>query len=212
MALFKKRELDELTRRRLKRAVETIEASSGVELVIAVRPQADSYRHVELLLGLLLSYAALLYMLFAPPVFGLVWIAGVVAGSVGLGVAIAWAAPGLKRLLVGRARVTRRVLEAARATFVERGVSRTRARTGVLLYVAQLERRCVLVPDVGVQASVPEAAWRELARRVESLRLPRRFNAAAAEQLAAVVEAARETFEQHIPRSADDINELEDVA
>src|SRR5438045_3928208 len=43
-----------------------------------------------------------------------------------------------------------RVLAAARAAFVELGVHRTRARTGVLVYVSVRERRVELVCDVAV--------------------------------------------------------------
>ncbi|MCA9714567.1 MAG: hypothetical protein H6713_15885 [Myxococcales bacterium] len=206
------RGLDEGTRARLVRAVEAVEARSSVELVIAVRPQAASYLHASLLVGALLSYAALLYMLFAPPIFELVWIALIVAASFAVGTLFGRVAPGLTLRLVGRRRVAGRVLEAARATFVERGVSRTRGRTGVLVYVAQRERRCALVPDIGVSARLPAEVWAELEGRFAALALPRRITAAAIEPLARAIEATGESFERHLPRDEDDINELEDVA
>src|SRR5208282_5063169 len=69
----------------------------------------------------------------------------------------------VKRALLPRKRVEEQVRMAARAAFVQQGVSRTRGRTGILVFVSMLERRVELVVDVGVDAKLLEAQGQALA-------------------------------------------------
>jgi putative membrane protein len=52
--------------------------------------------------------------------------------------------------------------ERARSLFLEHGVHATRERIGVLVLVSLLERRVELVPDTGLAARLPAAAWDEV--------------------------------------------------
>jgi putative membrane protein len=81
------------------------------------------------------------------------------------GVAAALAArlsPALARGLLARHAREAAVRERARSLFVEHGVHGTRDRIGVLALVSLLERRVELVPDVGLDARLPAAAWDEV--------------------------------------------------
>jgi putative membrane protein len=66
-----------------------------------------------------------------------------------------------RALLAPHARETA-ARERARALFVEHGVHGTRARIGLLVLVSLLERRVELVPDLGLAARLPAAAWDEV--------------------------------------------------
>jgi putative membrane protein len=48
--------------------------------------------------------------------------------------------------------------------FVEEGVSATRERNGVLLYVSAMEDACEILPDLGIDGRVPRAEWHRLRR------------------------------------------------
>ncbi len=204
--------IDEDAKRRVLAAVEAVERRSSAEVVIAVRRAAGGYRHVEYLLGAALAYAMLLVTLFAPPIFELPMIALLVLLSFTCGVAIARVTSALTLRLAGRERVAQRVREAARAAFVECGVSATRERTGILVYVALLERRCVLVPDIGVTSRIPRDAWEATRRAIEGVPISRLFKGAAPEALARALEGAIETLAEHLPRRADDVDELPALA
>jgi len=53
-----------------------------------------------------------------------------------------------------------RVRQAARDQFFKRGLHRTAARAGVLLYVAPVERCAEIIADAGAAGPLPDEAWR----------------------------------------------------
>ena len=59
----------------IRQAVAKVESTSAAEIAVVLRAHAAPHRGAEWLGGALLGYAALLFMLFAPPVFSLPWIA-----------------------------------------------------------------------------------------------------------------------------------------
>lgn len=141
--------LDEVTTR-----VTAIERRTDAEIVVVSAARADRWRdrseQVAAVAALGLG-AALLYLpINLHP-------AGFLAD-----VAIGWF---LLRLVARRPEVLRwttrakerreRAEQAARSAFVLEAVHGTPNRSGVLVYLATLEREVVLLPDLGVQGAVP---------------------------------------------------------
>src|SRR5262249_44539531 len=122
--------LDAAARTAFSRAIEAIEQVSAAEVVVAVRRRSALYLHANVAIGAAVAVAGLAAMLFSAHVFALTSILidpFVVGGAAG---AVVELLPAVKRLLSPRAMRQREVLRAARATFVERGVHRTRDRSG----------------------------------------------------------------------------------
>jgi putative membrane protein len=187
-------------------AVRDVEARSRAEVVIVVRPASASYREAALTGALLGVFAALGVMLYSPWEFGLAWflldpaLAGVVAGLA------VHHSPFLVRRLTASTGRREAVHRAALATFVDRGVTATRERTGLLLYVSLLERRAEVVADRGILAAVEPTTW---ARQVEALVMA----VAEGADGAAVAEHLRGLggpLAQELPVGDDDVNELPD--
>ena len=65
----------------------------------------------------------------------------------------------LRLLLVPRALQRARAHRAAIEQFVIRGVSRTKDRTGILIFVSLAEHYARIVADEGIAAKVPQAEW-----------------------------------------------------
>ncbi|MGE3767374.1 MAG: hypothetical protein AB7L94_34290, partial [Kofleriaceae bacterium] len=63
--------LDEDARKAFKEAVEAIEAASGVEVVVAMRQRSSTYFHANLVVGVIVAFAALAAMLFVDYSFSL---------------------------------------------------------------------------------------------------------------------------------------------
>ena len=197
---------------RLGNVVQAVESRSCAEVVISVRPWAQSWAGVDFGLAAAVAYTTLLYMLFAPQVFGLLWIALITPTAFGAGVMAARSVPGLRAALAGGPRLEEAVKRAAEARFVELGVTATRERSGILVYVGLTERRCKVVADVGVHARVPKDEWKKAAETVESSIAKHGVGAEGLAALCKAVEALGDVLEGPMPRAADDINELEDVA
>ena len=186
-------------------AIAAIERASGVEVVIAVRRRSAAYLHANVVVGGLVALAGLAAMLFGDHVFGLtsILVDPFVLG--GLAGAVVELLPGWKRRLAPRAMRQRAIVRAARATFVERGVHNTRDRSGILVYIAWLEREIVLIPDSGVERRMTGAARAEAERALTAAMVA--GGAAVARELERLAPALAAA----IPHRDDDENELPDA-
>src|SRR5689334_18669004 len=109
-------------------AVRAVESKSSAEIVVSLAARSDDYREVDFGAGLLLALVTLAVLIYHPaeldeelmPVETLVAfvVGSILVNKVGV----------LKRALASKKRLAARTLAAARANFVEAGVSRTRDR------------------------------------------------------------------------------------
>jgi len=151
------------------------------------------------------AWATLAFMLFSEPAFAL---PAFLFDPLILGGLAAWAATQFSapvRWLTPASSRRAAALKAARATFVERGVQRTRARSGVLVYCALAERVAVVVADSGVETALPAGALAAWEQRIDRALV--HGGTAAADAVAAMAPA----FAEALPRSRDDVNELDDA-
>jgi putative membrane protein len=147
----------------------------------------------------------LAYMLVAPQVFsfGTMALDGVIAFGVG---ALLSANVGhVRRLLVRKAKLSANVEAAARATFYELGISRTSGRNGILVFVSAFERRCEVVPDIGVDLETVGEAYQAACRAMDEA-----AHKLDLEPFLAAVEQLGPPLGKAMPRDEDDINELPD--
>jgi putative membrane protein len=160
--------LTDEAKRALSEAVTAVEAVSSAELVIAVRPRSGSYLHADLIAATGAALATLLVLLFSPWTFELVWfvidpvLAGILAGAL----AARW--PALRRLLTSPAVRRRQVEVLARSLFLEKGVHKTRGRTGILVYLSLLEREAEVVVDAGVEPLLSTESWQREVREIRA--------------------------------------------
>jgi putative membrane protein len=197
---------DERAKKEVAQAVREVEAQTCAELVVAVRHAAGRYRHVDYLAGALLSWAALMMLLFHPRAFAVATMPLDVALVFALGALASSKSPSLRRILSSRRQRNEDVRRAARATFVELGVSRTRSRAGILVYVAMLERAVELVPDVGVEVARLDPRWQDaLAALNRALSVEPNLDA-----FVAALRLLGPPLGQLLPHADDDVNELPD--
>lgn len=200
---------DLAARARVKQAVERIESQTSAEVVVTVRRRTGRYRDIDLALGALAAFAALLALLFADHEFSTLFIPLDVAIAFALGAVLSARAPLLHRTLVSRARRRESARKAACEAFVAQRIGRTSGRTGILVLVAVYEREVAVVFDVGIDASRLGPAFEQAVRTLE------RSIARTSPTLEAFVEALEAlgpALAPTLPRQADDVNELPDDA
>ena len=95
---------------------------------------------------------------------------------------------------------------AAAAQFEALGLTHTRDRTGVLLYVSLRHRRAEVLADEGIYAKAPHQVWDEV---IALLTEPMR-RGATADGFVAAVERIGTILATHLPPRTDDRNELPD--
>lgn len=172
-------------------AVAAVEEVTAAEIVVAVRARAGDYGAIDLGFGAAAAFLTLLVLLFYPRSFSVAAMPVDVLIVFGLGALVCRRTPALRRLFIRRPHT----LTAARAAFVELGVSQTRGRTGVLIFVAKLERDVAIVRDL----NAPEISATELRAAV------RRDDVDA---FVAALLALRPTLQAALPRAAADVDEL----
>lgn len=95
----------------------------------------------------------------------------------------------------------------ARHVFEKIGMTRTRARNGVLFFVSVRDHKLAVIGDQGIHEHVAPDFWTGIVAQVEACFTQRRFGDGLAEGIATV--AAE--LAKHFPRRADDVNELPDA-
>jgi putative membrane protein len=146
-----------MNREQLEAKVTAIEAASAVEVVLCLQPEAGSYADVDVLWGALGGLAALAVAVHSPWVFlpDLLVLNSLLAGL------LSWwlsrRLPAMRRLLTRQARRERQLQQFAEMAFTRLQLTHTRDRSGILLVISLLERRAVMLTDLGVTSHVPQA-------------------------------------------------------
>lgn len=147
---------------RIRSAVDACEAHSDVEVVVVVAGRSGPYEDVPLLTGVMAAAVGLAAMIAAPVEFHPWLLVPDAALLMALGLQLPRLWPRWQLLLTRERRRARQVTVAADLAFLRQGVSLTRRRTGLLVYVSELERDGRLVADVGVRQALPGAVMARL--------------------------------------------------
>lgn len=186
-------------------SIRLVEQQTSAELVVAVRRRSGEYRPAAYHFGFFVCSLVVAYLLVVPTVYSVGAIAADALLGFGLGVALALNVSPLLRWLAREKALTRSVADAARVAFFDLGISRTRGRTGVLVFVSTFEQRAVVLCDIGVDEAALGPEWRE--RCAALTQAVKRGDLAGFER---TLESLGPTLASALPRQHDDVNELPD--
>jgi putative membrane protein len=188
---------------RVSAAITAIEKKTAAEIVVLMRPESGTYRHADLLAGAVGAFAYLCVFLYHPEPFDFTYFPLEQAACFVLVALACSRLPWLRRLLSGRKTRERNVQTAAKTAFVDRGVSKTRSRTGVLVYVSAFEHDAAIVLDVGLD---PTALGEPYSRALVALRDAARRGHR--DDFVKALEDVGARLAEIAPIDADDIDEL----
>ena len=211
-------------RERVSAAVAAAETASAGEIVTIRAERSDDYDDVSLAWAAAVALAALLTLVLAPGFYpGLYeqltggwmtdWTPRRVFGVAALVVALKFAAMWLllrwrplRLWLTPRAIRHQRVRARAITCFKVGAERRTHGRTGILIYLSLAEHRAEIVADAAISGKVRAEAWGDaMAAMLAQLAHDR-----LADGLIAAVGQVGAVLAEHLPRAADDHNELPD--
>jgi putative membrane protein len=216
--------LTDTDRQRIAAAVKAAELGSAGEIVTIVTPQSDSYRDVALAWSISIAFLALAALELAPTFYlGLIerllglwaheWTPRAVLG-IALTVAVikflamlllmAWQP--LRLLLTPAPIKSARVHARALTCFRIGAEGRTTGRTGILIYLSLAEHRAEIIADEAIASKVAPEVWGDA---MHALLGPIRAGQVG-EGMVAAIGKVGEVLAQHLPRAADDENELPD--
>ncbi len=198
--------LEDASKKRVESAIVEAEAKTSAEFVVTVRASSGRYMAAPLIFGALVAFVGLCVYVYhptqftddlVPPVLAMMFVVSALFSS-----QLGW----LKRVMTPKKVREENVRRAALEAFYEQGISVTKDRTGVLVYVSLLEGVVEVVPDVGVDV---DALGEEGARAIAGLKGAVRTGGvdALTEGLSRLSDALGRT----LPRAEDDVNELPDA-
>lgn len=216
--------LTDTDRKRIAAAVTAAELGSAGEIVTIITPQSDSYRDVALAWSISIAFLALAALELAPSFYlGLIerllglwaheWTPRAVLG-IALTVAVikflamlllmAWQP--LRLWLTPAPIKSARVHARALTCFRIGAEGRTTGRTGILIYLSLAEHRAEIIADEAIASKVAPEVWGDA---MHALLGPIRAGQIG-EGMVAAIGKVGEVLAQHLPRAADDENELPD--
>lgn len=195
--------LDEADKSRIEEAVRQAEKRTSGEFVTVIAAKSSDYLYLPTLAaaGIVLLLSGLILLLPFEPRIDLFY-AGQVAAFILLALAFRW--PPLKMALVPRSLQEERARRHAHQLFLDLGLSSTKDRTGVLLFVSVAEHYVEIIADRGIQEHVDPAVWdRIVVNFTTKVRAGR-----VADGFIDAIAACTEVMAEHHPWRPGDINEL----
>ena len=210
-----KEELEEI-----KKAVAKAESETSGEIATSFIRESDDYAVSELLFAVICGFCFFFLMLFFTPsverliqslswdysVNHLLMFYGFSTFLVIAGCYFIANISAIDRFIVPRSVLRRKVQERAVRHFMESGVYNTRDRTGILIFISELERRVELLADTGISEKIPQQEWD---RMVSGIVAGIKQNQLA-ESLITTIGECGSLLKRHFPIKADDENELSD--
>lgn len=200
MSLF-----NEADKQKLKAAVRAAEENTAGELVVVLARRSDDYAAIRGTWALILAAALTPELHLLVPWLETHWLFWLLVLCVfplyfllGMGPLLRLVVP----LHVREARAMERALRA----FAEEGVTETRDRSGVLIFLSDLEHRVVILADKGIHERVDAGEWdRDVATLVSGLK-----SGQAVQSLLDVIERVGGLLSEKFPARAQNENELPD--
>jgi len=113
----------------------------------------------------------------------------------------------LKRLFISTAEIDEEVEEAALTSFYRKGLSNTRDKTGILIFISVFERKVWVLADEGINEKVEPGTWQEIVAMVTMGIKEKRQGPA----LCNAVKRCGELLESSFPIKPDDTDELDNL-
>jgi putative membrane protein len=182
------------------------ERGTAGEIVVVLAERSDGYERHRAAASFTATLLSALLLYFFVPALPELW---VLCAEAPLMVLYWWLTGqrSLTRALVPARLQRDAVLARAEQAFIEQGVTETRERSGVLLFLSETERRVELLADRGIHERVGTEVWQGLvANVVTAIR-----SGHAAAGITQAVDAIGVSLAAHFPPSPDDVNELPDA-
>lgn len=202
-------------------AIQEAEATTSAEIVAVIARSSGRYDRPEDIVGLWFAAVAIVVAWIAYPSpsndagdWGAAapacqLVAMLASGGVGfvVGVVVATQARWLRRLFTPRSQMTDEVYRQARQAFFDKRVHHTDGGAGVLLYVSLFERMAAVIADQRVLEALGQARIDEVCRELTT----RLHEGNAIDALCDTSRSIGRLLAAVLPRSTEDINELEDA-
>ena len=193
-------------RTKIRLAVQEAEQNTSGEIAVALVDASDAYHEAELLGAFLLSGLVSLALALAFH-FMTIWFFIPTATILFFpSFYLLRLFPHWKLGLLNRRRIDQAVQEKAISTFFLRGVHKTEAQTGILIFISLLERKVWILADSGINSRIKGDLWNSLAKELTTgIKEGRPFEA-----LRTVIDKCGVELTRYFPEKGGGENQLSD--
>ncbi len=156
----------------VEQAIKDLELESSGEIVVYFARRSDSYLQgswkLATTLGMigLLTIMSLSYVWLLPPSFSTTNITLSIFLLMGMGLAISYFFPTVRLAFVPLNVMDHRIITKARDIFLQEEIFNTIDRTGILIYISELEKRVQVIGDKGINAVIEQDDWNKVLQLV----------------------------------------------
>lgn len=201
-----KRLLTEDEAARVAERVAAAERSTAGEIVVVLAERSSDYGSERAAVSFSATLLLAMVAYFVAPRIPEIW---VLTGQAPVVVLFWWLSgqPAVVRRIVRGEAQALKVEARAKQLFLDQGVTETRQRSGVLLYLSQVEHRVQLLADRGIHERVGREVWQ---RTVDAV-IDAIHHGKPARGIIEAVDAIGASLAEHFPRDPGDVNELADA-
>lgn len=201
--------LPKKSRQEIEKAVKNAESKTSAEFVWSVQTQSNEYKIAQFLFAIIFSIFITAILTAIEVIYGwgswsaiasvelvLFFLLGMFFGKTDF----------IRRMFVSHEKQKKAVKEKATRMFSQFGLSETKERNGVFIYVSLFERLSYIIFDKGITDEETKVLDKEM-RKIMKGTLNKK---SVVNGLSAAIEYAGEKLKTRFPRKADDVNELPD--
>jgi putative membrane protein len=189
---------------RLKATTQEVESRTIGEIVIMMVDRSDCYLEAEVFGGILLGSflsSILTFLFFHSSIWSYIPLSFILFFPSRV---LFQRIDPLKRLFIGIRRREEAVRQRAERSFFEKGLYKTKKKTGVLFFLSLLERKVWVLADQGIYEKMDQETLNRFAQEVSKGIKEGR----ACEALTKAVQAIGDLLSKHFPITPDDTDEL----
>lgn len=194
----------EAEQKQITEAIQNAETMTSGEIAVMVVDRSDTYPEARILAGTIIGCALSLIIadrFFLDSLWYFVPLAVLFSLFFGWGVRYF---PALLRYFVPAGRLDSQVRERAVRAFYEKGLYKTKDKTGVLFFISLFEHKVWLLADEGIYAKITQEKLLEYAADIaKGIK-----NRTAAEALCREIANVSDILARYFPIQPDDVNEL----
>lgn len=202
----------------ISKAVTEAEKSTSGEIAVVVAKQSCDYAVYELTFAVIVGLISMIlglvyYSKIDKMIMDMIWSNSTIITTsvIGLGSFVIMIIfyflaniPMIDRLIIPKSIKDQKVHEKAQLSFLNYEVSKTKERTGILIFISKLERRVEILADIGIAEIYPNDSWQKQVDRIIAGIKDKHF----ADELAKVILDLGKVLVKNFPAHEVNINEL----
>lgn len=184
--------------------INEVEKSTSGEIMVAFLSKSDSYESANLKGALLIGFLVpiilfLFHFEFSHPLL-ILWsqVPGIFLGY------FLFEIPILKRIFLSKNKIEEETNQLALQMFFQHGLHSTKNRSAILIFISILEKKSILLADIGIHEKIQEGTWDNLLKPLNRQLKSKNH----IQGIIEILDSCGDLLKKNFPKNSSDQNEL----